>query len=225
MANDIIELHTGQFSSVLITINSSSLVAIKKALTNKVKKSPLFFQNVPVIVQFNPFLQKMDLLKLQQLLAEFGINLIGVSNWQNNLEKELVLSYNLPALGKSTSLDEIMTQFRYVPPKIVRENVTAGQVIYAKNCDLIIHGDVAQGAEVAADGNIHIYGKLQGRAMAGVNADSAGSSECAVYTQYLDAEFLSVCKRFVYKSQIPIDYLLQAVRIEAQNNALAYQYI
>ncbi|TNG92328.1 septum site-determining protein MinC [Pasteurellaceae bacterium USgator11] len=222
MANNIIELHTGQFSSILLTINSSSLVAIKKALTNKVQKSSLFFQNVPVILEFNQHLQKVDLFKLQQLLTEFGIQLIGVSNWHNNLEKELVLSHNLPALGKSTSLDQIMPQFRYVKPKVVQGNVAAGQVIYAKHCDLIIHGDVAQGAEVAADGNIHIYGKLWGRAMAGVNSEH---NDCSVYTQYLDAEFLSVCKRFVYKAQIPIDYLLQAVRIEAGANTLSYHYI
>ncbi|MGV6989256.1 septum site-determining protein MinC [Testudinibacter sp. P80/BLE/0925] len=222
MAKDIIELHTGQFSSILITINSSSLVAIKKALTNKVKKSPLFFQNVPVILQFNEFLSKIDLLKLQQLLTEAGINLIGVSNWQNNLEKELVLSYNLPALGKSTSLDDIMPQFRYVKPKIIAHSVASGQTIYAKNSDLIIHGDVAQGAEIAADGNIHIYGKLLGRAMAGVNAKG---TDFAIYTQHLEAEFISVCQRFVYKEQIPIDYLLQAARIEVKANALAYFHI
>ena len=222
MANDIIELHTGQFSSILITINSSSLAAIKKALTNKVKKSPLFFQNVPVILQFNPFLQKIDLLKLQLLLTEFGINLIGVSNWQNSLEKELILSHNLPALGKSTSLDEIMPQFRYVKPKEITQHVESGQVIYAKNCDLIIHGDVAQGAEVASDGNIHIYGKLLGRAMAGVNSDI---NDCAIYTQHLNAEFLSVCKRFVYKEKIPIDYLLQPAKIEVQANSLCYYHL
>lgn len=219
MAKDTIELHTGQFSSILITINSSSLIAIKKSLTSKVQKSPLFFQNVPVVLQFNEFLQKIDLLKLQQLLTEFGINLIGISNWQNNLEKELILSYNLPALGKSTNLDEIMPQFRYVKPKIVPHSVEAGQAIYAKNCDLIIHGDVAQGAEVAADGNIHVYGKLLGRAMAGVNSDH---NDCAIYTQHLDAQFVSVCKRFMYKEQLPIDYLLRAVRIEVQANTLTY---
>ncbi|MDH3001620.1 septum site-determining protein MinC [Chelonobacter oris] len=219
MAKDIIELHTGQFSSVLLTINSSSLITIKKALISKVKKSPLFFQNVPVILQFNEFLPKLDLLKLQQLLAEFGINLIGVSNWQNSLEKELVLSYHLSALGKSTSLDEIMPQFRYIKPKVIPRTVESGQAVYAKNSDLIIHGDVAPGAEVAADGNIHVYGKLLGRAMAGVNSDN---NDCMIYTQHLNAQFISVCKRFVYKEQLPIDYLLQAVRIEAQGNTLAY---
>lgn len=219
MANDIIELHTGQFSSILITINSSSLIAIKKFLANKVNKSPLFFQNVPVILQFNAFLPKLNLLKLQQLLAEFSINLIGISNWQNSLEKELILSYGLPALGKSTHLDDIMPQFRYVKPKILSHSVISGQAVYAKNCDLIIHGDVEQDAEVAADGNIHLYGKLFGRAMAGVNSTR---NDCAIYTQYLDAQFISICKRFMYKQQIPIDYLLRAVRIEAQANTLAY---
>lgn len=47
---------------------------------------------------------------------------------------------------------------------MIEQNVDANQVIYAKNSDLIIHGNVEKGAEVA-DGNVHIYGKLRGRAI------------------------------------------------------------
>lgn len=44
MAQDIIELRTGQFSSVFLMLNSSSLTVIKRALAKKVKKSPSFFK-------------------------------------------------------------------------------------------------------------------------------------------------------------------------------------
>ena len=159
MAQDIIELRTGQFSAVFISINSSSLTAIKRALTKKSKTSPSLFKNIEVILQFNPMLEKVNLTELKALLAEYQIHVIGVADWQNHLQRELILTADLPILGNIDNLSEILPEPRYLPTKVITHNVIDKQVIYAKNCDLIIHGDVEQGAEVAADGNIHIYGE------------------------------------------------------------------
>lgn len=217
MAQDIIELRTGQFSAVFISINSSSLTAIKRALTKKTKNTPSLFNNIEVILQFNPMLEKVNLIALKDLLAEYNIHLIGVADWQNNLQRELILAANLPILGKIDNVSEILPEPRYLPTKIVPHNVIDKQVIYAKNSDLIIHGDVEHGAEVAADGNIHIYGELLGRAMAGVNC-SLGS----IYTQYLDAEFVAVNSRFLYKEKIPTEFLYRSVRIFAEKDKLIF---
>ena len=217
MAQDIIELRTGQFSAVFISINSSSLTAIKRALTKKTKNTPSLFNNIEVILQFNPMLEKVNLIALKELLAEHNIHLIGVADWQNNLQRELILAANLPILGKIDNVSEILPEPRYLPTKIVPHNVIDKQVIYAKNSDLIIHGDVEHGAEVAADGNIHIYGELLGRAMAGVNSSSG-----SIYTQYLDAEFVAVNSRFLYKEKIPTEFLYRSVRIFAEKDKLIF---
>ena len=217
MAQDIIELRTGQFSAVFISINSSSLTAIKRALTKKTKNTPSLFHNSELILQFNPMLEKVNLIALKDLLAEHNIHLIGVADWQNNLQRELILAANLPILGKIDNVSEILPEPRYLPTKIVPHNVIDKQVIYAKNSDLIIHGDVEHGAEVAADGNIHIYGELLGRAMAGVNSSSG-----SIYTQYLDAEFVAVNSRFLYKEKIPTEFLYRSVRIFAEKDKLIF---
>ena len=217
MAQDIIELRTGQFSAVFISINSSSLTAIKRALTKKTKNPPSLFHNIEVILQFNPMLEKVNLIALKELLAEHNIHLIGVADWQNNLQRELILAANLPILGKIDNVSEILPEPRYLPTQIVPHNVIDKQVIYAKNSDLIIHGDVEHGAEVAADGNIHIYGELLGRAMAGVNSSSG-----SIYTQYLDAEFVAVNSRFLYKEKIPTEFLYRSVRIFAEKDKLIF---
>lgn len=217
MAQDIIELRTGQFSAVFISINSSSLTAIKRALTKKTKNTPSLFNNIEVILQFNPMLEKVNLIALKELLAEHNIHLIGVADWQNNLQRELILAANLPIIGKIDNISEILPEPRYLPTKIVPHNVIDKQIIYAKNSDLIIHGDVEHGAEVAADGNIHIYGELLGRAMAGVNSSSG-----SIYTQYLDAEFVAVNSRFLYKEKIPTEFLYRSVRIFAEKDKLIF---
>ncbi|MBN6065751.1 septum site-determining protein MinC [Aggregatibacter actinomycetemcomitans] len=217
MAQDIIELRTGQFSAVFISINSSSLTAIKRALAKKAKNAPSLFQNIEVILQFNPMLEKVNLTALKTLLAEYNIHVIGVADWQNHLQRELILTADLPILGNIDNLSEILPEPRHQPTKIITHNVIDKQVIYAKNSDLIIHGDVEHGAEVAADGNIHIYGELLGRAMAGVNSSSG-----SIYTQYLDAEFVAVNSRFLYKEKIPTEFLYRSVRIFAEKDKLVF---
>ena len=54
---------------------------------------------------------------------------------------------------------------------LVTEPVRSGQRIYAQGTDLIVIATVNPGAEVIADGNIHVYGALRGRAMAGAADD------------------------------------------------------
>ncbi|MDU8925350.1 septum site-determining protein MinC [Pasteurellaceae bacterium LIM206] len=218
MANDIIELRTGHFSSVFMTLNSSSLTAIKRGLAKKVQKSPGFFQNLAVILQFSATLEKINLTLLKQLFDEHHIHIIGVCDWQNALQKELILTANLPLLGKTDQLEDILPEPRYLPSKIIEHDIEPQQVIYAKHSDLIIHGDVKAGAEVAAEGNIHIYGKLQGRAMAGVNANNG-----MLFVHRLDAEFIAVNQRFLYKEKIPTEFLQTAVRIFSDKDKLVFK--
>lgn len=220
MAQDVVELRTGQFYSAVLTLNSANLTVIKRALMKKKKNSPTFFQHLSVILQFNPLLEKLDLSALKALLTEFNIHVIGVSDWQNNLQKELILTANLAVLGKSSDMSDILPEPRYLPTKVIEQSVTANQVIYAKNSDLIIHGNVDKGAEVAADGNIHIYGKLKGRAMAGVN-NTTGS----IYAQCFHAEFVSVCNRFLHQDQMPQEFLQRAVRIFPEKEKLVFRIL
>ncbi|MHA4801752.1 septum site-determining protein MinC, partial [Enterococcus faecium] len=55
---------------------------------------------------------------------------------------------------------------------IINRQLRSGQRIYARHTDLIVIGAVSQGAEVVADGNIHVYGPLRGKAMAGARGDA-----------------------------------------------------
>jgi septum site-determining protein MinC len=57
-------------------------------------------------------------------------------------------------------------------------NVRSGQQLYAENCDLTVMATVGAGAEVIADGSIHIYGTLRGRALAGAQGNTAARIFC-----------------------------------------------
>lgn len=67
---------------------------------------------------------------------------------------------------------------RTSPTRVVTRPVRSGQQIYARGGDLVITSSVSQGAEVLADGHIHIYGSLRGRALAGASGDTRGRIFC-----------------------------------------------
>ncbi|GAB2902246.1 septum site-determining protein MinC [Paralcaligenes ginsengisoli] len=71
---------------------------------------------------------------------------------------------------------------------VINRPLRSGQRIYARNTDLIVIGVVSQGAEVIADGNIHVYGPLRGKAMAGARGDTSAR----IFTTQLDPELLAI---------------------------------
>lgn len=74
------------------------------------------------------------------------------------------------------------------PTLVVQGPLRSGQRVYARHTDLIVMGVVSQGAEVIADGNIHIYGPLRGKAMAGARGDA----QARIFTTCLDAELVAI---------------------------------
>jgi len=74
------------------------------------------------------------------------------------------------------------------PAMVVDQPVRAGQRIWAQGCDLIVVGTVNRGAEVIADGNIHVYGRLLGRAIAGGQSHAAAR----VFASHFDPELVSI---------------------------------
>jgi len=84
------------------------------------------------------------------------------------------------------------------PARVVAEPIRSGQQIYADGCDLIVLNTVSPGAEVIADGCIHIYGKLAGRALAGVKGDESAR----VFCRKLDAELIAIAGIYAVAEQI-----------------------
>ncbi|MNE93850.1 Septum site-determining protein MinC [compost metagenome] len=78
---------------------------------------------------------------------------------------------------------------------------------------------VSAGAELIADGNIHIYGMMRGRALAG----AAGDANCQIFCTHLGAELVSIAGQYWLSDQIPTDYLGQAARLSLLNNVLTIQ--
>ena len=95
------------------------------------------------------------------------------------------------------------------PPLVLPGPIRSGQQVYARGRDLIITGSVSAGAEVAADGCVHVYGRLSGKAMAG----AAGDLRARVYCLSFGAEVVSIAGNFKVFESAGRDIAGKAVEI------------
>jgi septum site-determining protein MinC len=86
--------------------------------------------------------------------------------------------------------------------------VRSGQQVYARDRDLVVTAAIANGAEVIADGSIHIYGSLKGRAMAGAQGDA----KARIYVSDFRAELVAIAGHYRVFEQIPKDLEGQSVQ-------------
>lgn len=83
---------------------------------------------------------------------------------------------------------EIVNEMPRLPTMVVDKPLRSGQKVYARGCDLVVLAMVNQGAEVVADGNIHVYAPLRGKAMAGARGDT----NARIFSLCLEPELISI---------------------------------
>jgi septum site-determining protein MinC len=88
------------------------------------------------------------------------------------------------------------------PPLVIRQPVRSGQIIYAERNDVVVLAPVNPGAEVIADGNVHIYAPLRGRVVAGAQ----GFTDARIFCQRLEAELVAIAGAYMLADDIPAEY-------------------
>ena len=94
--------------------------------------------------------------------------------------------------------------------------VRSGQQIYARDRDLVVTAAVANGAEVIADGSIHIYGALRGRALAG----ASGSDSARIFCREFNAELVAIAGTYKVLEEVPPQLVGKPVQIWLENEKL-----
>ncbi|KRB88910.1 septum site-determining protein MinC [Noviherbaspirillum sp. Root189] len=104
-----------------------------------------------------------------------------------------------------------------VPAMIIDSPVRAGQRIYARGCDLIVNAIVNNGAELIADGSIHVYAPLRGRALAG----ASGNAEARIFTLSMEAELVSIAGIYrTFDGGLPKDLAKQPAQVRLQGDRI-----
>lgn len=100
---------------------------------------------------------------------------------------------------------------------LVADPVRTGQQVYAENADLIVTGTVSEGAELIADGNIHIYASMRGRALAGAK----GRRDARIFIHSMQAELVSIAGIYRnFEQQLPEHLYRKPVQIHLQDDRL-----
>ena len=94
-------------------------------------------------------------------------------------------------------------------PLMIDQPVRSGQIVYAQGRDLLVLAPVNPGSQLMADGHIHVYGPLRGRAVAGVR----GWAQAQVFCQRLEAELVGVDAAYLAADDLPVELLGKPARI------------
>jgi septum site-determining protein MinC len=206
MAEASIEFKGSSFTLSVLHLKTSILADISADLAKKVAQAPDFFYLVPVVVSIEKLDCSVDYQAIKLLVESFDFTFVGftgaITKEQRNVIRELGFSFvnttknsileksitttvpaveNIPAVVAATPTP-------LYTDKIHRGQIRSGQQVYAKAQNLVVIGSVSAGAEVIADGNIHVYGALRGRAIAG----ATGHHKAQIYCQNLEAELVSI---------------------------------
>ncbi len=223
------ELKAGSFTLPVLRLLGTDMDAVAEQLGEKVDKAGGFFQNAPVVIDLSELAGSgadVEFPLLVGLMRGYGMIPIGVRGGtpaQNSAAEAMELSI----LGDSRpppKRESLQTaQPRPVVParptvvsKMVTKPVRSGQRIYASGGDLILMAQVSSGAEVMADGHIHVYGTLRGRALAGVK----GNQEARIFCHNLQAELVSVAGHYRISENMGPELKGHPVQIYLQERTL-----
>jgi septum site-determining protein MinC len=152
-------------------------------------RSPGFFAGKPVVLDLSGVdLSQSAIAHLVKNIELRNIRVLGLEGV--DAEK---LSPQLPPLlsgGRNFLVQQAEAEKRETKPSslLLDTPVRSGQSVVFLDGDVTVLGSVSSGAEIVAGGSIHVYGALRGRAMAGVN----GNSAARIYCQKIEAELLAI---------------------------------
>jgi len=232
MPEQDIEFKGTNFTLSVVHLENNNLAELNNKLSNKVEQAPQFFDCAPIVIDVSDVEGTIDFSHLKTLIENHSFVLVGISGCQSPEQKSAIQNAGLAVVKKGVAQQKItpVEQSKEQPApqvaptpavsqqtKVVRGQIRSGQQIYAKDTDLIVIGSVGNGAEVIADGNIHVYGTIRGRAIAG----AAGRKDSKIFCQNLQAELISIAGVYMLHEQLG-DHANLPQRVEIEDQKIVF---
>ncbi|WP_395946730.1 septum site-determining protein MinC [Caedibacter taeniospiralis] len=185
------------FTLSVLQILSKDLDNIEKQITTKIKQAPQFFNNTPMVVELNALATELTLEFIENLTAilkKHTLLPVGFRLPDNNLA-ETLQTKGFPIFKEGKNMPAPVTPANKVSTsqhKIIETRVRSGQQVISQQGDLIVLSSVSAGAELLASGNIHVYGTLRGRAVAGLDGDT----NARIFCHKLEADLVSIAGQY-----------------------------
>lgn len=212
-----IELKSATLEAMRAVLRSDDCSAIAAALDARLGNMPGFFSGEPVVIDCSelPADARPDLPAIRDALGRHALTAVAVqaacdaaADDARALGMAVLAAESAPRAAPATEAvpetpapapvpepepvaasapEAVVTQTQR-RTEIIDKPLRSGQRIYARGCDLVVLAMVSAGAEVIADGNIHIYAPLRGRALAG----ASGDTQARIFTTCFEAELVSI---------------------------------
>lgn len=214
-----VEIRFGQVGLAQVRIRTTDAGVILDELTGRVASAPQFFERTAVCLDLSALEKEPTASEMRGVfdaVRRAGMLAVGLAHGTAAVDA-LARSLDVPVLtqfrvqGKATPVQPPVKEVPKAapppaeapvlhPPSLMQHQpVRSGQRVYARNSDLVVTATVGAGAEVIADGCVHIYGTLRGRAVAGAR----GEVTARVFCQEFHAELISIAGVFRVFETLP----------------------
>lgn len=203
------EIKSAQLSLVALCLKSSDVPAIEADLRLHYGDMPGFFDNDPLVIDLSALpdgdtglCAPIDFSALQSLLREYKLRAVAVRGGSDAQQQAALSAGLFPAedaapirsaaqpSAQATPAAPAAPLAPVVPPlaMVIDKPLRSGQQVYARGRDLVVLAMVNPGAEVIADGHIHVYAPLRGKAIAGAR----GQSDARIIALAMDPQLISI---------------------------------
>ncbi|HET6782350.1 MAG TPA: septum site-determining protein MinC [Pseudoxanthomonas sp.] len=237
------ELKIGQVGIANLRVRTLDVAQLSREMRERVDRAPKLFGRAPVIIDFGGLAQMPDAATARALLEGLrgaGVLPVGLSYGTRETE-QLAEQLGLPLLAKFRAQYEPVAAAApparresapaepapakaaakapaaAASPGLVQKTpVRSGQQLYAENRDLTVLSTVGAGAEVIADGSIHIYGTLRGRALAGAQ----GNTDARIFCREFHAELVAIAGHYKVLEDVPKELRGKPVQVWLEKEQL-----
>ncbi len=211
------DLKGSSFTLSVLHLSDSHVSNTIEFLQQKIEQAPAFFANAPVVINIAKVVGDIDFVALKKGISEANLIPVGISGCRDKRSQTLASEAGFAVMTASNSPNNAPAEM--APTKVIRTPVRSGQQVYAKDGDLVILSHVNAGAEVIADGSIHIHGTLRGRAIAGAN----GQTQARIICNDLQAELVSIAGNYWLSDQIESEFWQKKVMLSMHDDSLLFE--
>ena len=207
---------------------------LHQQVSQRLEDAAQWLQEAPVVIDVSPELDSdpVALMAAVDTLRSLGVNLVALAR-SEHIDADTASMLGLgtlslaggrevprrtePEPASNEGAPETTPAAQHVETMVIDQPVRSGQQVYSRG-DLIVLAPVSTGAEIMADGNIHVYSNLRGRALAGVRGDTSAR----IFCQQLNAELVSIAGHYRVAEDLPESYRNKPVHLCMQGDAMHF---
>ena len=240
------ELKGTMASFTVLRLKTVDLELVERQLHAKTSQLPSLFLDAPVLIDVAalgdevaalPLAEVARLVRACQMIPVAVAHLpdglrpaaieAGMGIWRGPIQARVRAGAEPTAIPSVPSIPSLPSQETPPPqlssahggPVVVTTPVRGGQVVHAHNNDLVVLAPVNPGAQVIADGHLHVYAPMRGRGVAGAR----GLPGARIFCQKLEAELLAISGAYLMADEIPAALRGRAVQMYLENGQCRLQ--